>query len=218
MAEDERSLPLFPLNSVLFPGMPLPLRIFEERYKLMIGTCLVTDRTFGVSLIKEGNEVGGPALPFEIGTTARIVEVERLPDGQMNLVAVGVCRYRLLRIVEQEPYLVGRVAQLVTPNESVDPELTKNVAERFQTFARAVRSGKSDAVGDLDLSNDPELLSFQIAAALASGARLRQELLELDSPTKRLRRLQAIIRREHDTFRLLARTPQGKSIRSFSLN
>ena len=58
---EQRELPLFPLNVVLFPGMRLPLHIFEDRYKLMIGTCMVTDQTFGVSLIQSGPEVGGPA-------------------------------------------------------------------------------------------------------------------------------------------------------------
>src|SRR5215216_2373888 len=84
-----RELPLFPLNTVLFPSLPLPLHIFEERYKLMIGTCAVTDNLFGVCLIKEGVEVGGPAEPFEIGTVARIAEIERMPDGRMNLMTFG---------------------------------------------------------------------------------------------------------------------------------
>src|SRR5256885_6297863 len=105
----ERELPLFPLNVVLFPSMRLPLHIFEERYKLMVGTCMVTDQTFGVALIQSGVEVGGPAQIFAVGTTARIVEIDRLPDGRMNLVVVGGERFRLLERIDDKPYAVGRV-------------------------------------------------------------------------------------------------------------
>ena len=75
-------LPLFPLNLVLFPGMPLPLHILEERYRAMIGECRDTEQPFGVVLIKEGLEVGGPADPFMTGTSARIVRVEDMDDGR----------------------------------------------------------------------------------------------------------------------------------------
>src|ERR671932_1191815 len=108
----ERELPLFPLRVVLFPGMRLPLHIFEERYKLMIGTCMVTDQTFGVALIRSGREVGGPAETYPTGTTARIIQMERLPEGRMNLVAVGVDRFRLLHRLEGEPYVRGLVQLL----------------------------------------------------------------------------------------------------------
>src|SRR5438445_505939 len=83
---------LFPLQVVLFPGMVLPLRVFEERYKQMIGRCLETNEGFGVVLIREGQEVGEPATPFDVGTLAEIASVERLPGGMMNLVTVGTRR------------------------------------------------------------------------------------------------------------------------------
>src|SRR5205814_5524803 len=84
---------LFPLNTVLFPGMPLPLHIFEERYKLMIGRCLEEERPFGVVLIQSGPEVGGTAVPHRVGTTAHIAAVRRLDDGRMNLIAIGQERF-----------------------------------------------------------------------------------------------------------------------------
>src|SRR3954453_11337770 len=87
-------IPLFPLNTVLFPGMPLPLHIFEPRYREMIGACVRDERPFGVVLIKEGREVGEAAMPFEVGTLAKIVGVERLDDGRMNVVTVGTDRFR----------------------------------------------------------------------------------------------------------------------------
>src|SRR5918911_4180247 len=111
------NVPVFPLNTVLFPSLPLPLHIFEERYKLMIGTCAVTDREFGVCLIKEGVEVGGPAEPYEVGTVARIAEVERMPDGRMNLMTFGTERFRIAELTQHEPYLIGRVVMLGSGGE-----------------------------------------------------------------------------------------------------
>ena len=102
-------LPLFPLNLVLFPGMPLPLHIFEERYKKMIGDCLDSRSPFGVVLIREGQEVGGGAIPFRMGTSARILQVERMEDGRMNLITQGERRFQVVEMTQQMPHLVGQV-------------------------------------------------------------------------------------------------------------
>src|SRR4029450_7854046 len=104
---------LFPLNTVLFPGMPLPLHVFEERYKLMVGRCLEEERPFGVVLIRTGQEGGGPAVPHRVGTTAEIATAKHLDDGRMNLLVVGQERVRIRELVRQEPYLVGRGATVV---------------------------------------------------------------------------------------------------------
>src|SRR5918911_264681 len=133
------NVPVFPLNTVLFPSLPLPLHIFEERYRLMIGTCAVTDREFGVCLIKEGVEVGGPAEPFAIGTVARIAEIERLPDGRMNLLTFGTTRFRILEIVRREPYLIGRVASLERTADQPDDALVQDVADRLLAYLQDVR-------------------------------------------------------------------------------
>ena len=111
--DDLTELPLFPLNNVvLFPGMKLPLHIFEERYKEMIGRCSETDSPFGVLLIKEGQEVGETAEPFTVGATARIAEVQRLDDGRMNILTQGEQRFRVVEIIQEIPYLVGLVQLL----------------------------------------------------------------------------------------------------------
>src|SRR3712207_5656759 len=103
-------LPLFPLNTVLFPGIPLALHIFEERYKQMIGRCLTEETPFGVVLIASGAEVGAPAVPRKVGTSARIVRAEQLEDGRYNLIAVGERRYSIEEVVQERPFLVARVA------------------------------------------------------------------------------------------------------------
>src|SRR5947209_7686882 len=124
--EDEL-LALFPLHTVLFPGMPLPLHIFEERYKLMIGRCIEAERPFGVVLIQSGPEVGGPAVPHMVGTTAHIAAVKRADDGRMNLIAIGQERFRILEVVRQEPYLIARVEALA--DDEPEAEATLLAAE-----------------------------------------------------------------------------------------
>src|ERR1051326_598837 len=119
--ETQRELPLFPLEQVvLFPGMSLPLRIFEDRYKVMIGACQVTDQRFGVVLIHSGREVGDPAEPEQVGCTARMVRIDRIPDGQMHVLTIGEQRFRLVGPARTMPegYLVGDVRLL--PESAAD--------------------------------------------------------------------------------------------------
>jgi Lon protease-like protein len=217
VSDDERSLPLFPLNTVLFPGMLLPLHIFEERYRQMIGACLAADRTFGVVLIREGLEVGGPAEPFEVGTIARIVNVDRLADGRMNLVTLGVRRFRVLGMVRRTPFLVANVAPFDPSSEVVDPSLVARVAERFLDFVREVRGGELEEE-KVPLSEDPETLSFQVAATLGVTSRERQALLESESTAGRLQTLDGLIRREQAALRRLGRNLPSERIGPYSRN
>ena len=98
MAGEERNLPLFPLNTVLFPNASLPLQIFEERYKQMLEDCLQADSRFGVILIKAGAEVGEPAIPYSIGTVANIIQVQEARGGRRFISAVGERRFRIKEI------------------------------------------------------------------------------------------------------------------------
>src|SRR6185369_3018170 len=112
-----REMPLFPLNTVLFPGMVLPLHIFEPRYKVMISECVRDNKPFGVILIKEGVEVGGPALTYEFGTSAYITQIEQLGNEQMNIQTVGYQRFKLHGLREGRPFQVGLVEDLPIPGE-----------------------------------------------------------------------------------------------------
>ena len=217
MTDEPRELPLFPLNTVLFPSLPLPLHIFEERYKLMIGTCVVTDNLFGVCLIKEGVEVGGPAEPFEIGTIARISEVERMPDGRMNLMTFGTGRFRLDEVIQREPYLIGRVVVLDAGGEAPPEELVGDVADRLLRYLREVR-GATRLPDRGELLADVDRLSYLAAATLGLPARERQSFLEMDSPHDRLRQAQSLLRREIENARLFGRAVDGPSIGPFSRN
>src|SRR5947209_5611244 len=104
-------LPLFPLHTVLFPGMALPLHIFEPRYRQMIDDCLNNGSSFGVVLISSGKEVGEPAVPHTVGTTAHISGAERLPDGRLNIEVIGQARFQILRLHGDRDYLTGTVAE-----------------------------------------------------------------------------------------------------------
>ena len=114
-------LPLFPLHNVLFPGMALPLHVFESRYKQMIKFCLEGDKRFGVVLIRHGSEALGPLPePHLIGCTAQIIEVQPLEEGHMYLTTTGVQRFRINTINHGLPYLVGKVE--ILPFEGNDPQ------------------------------------------------------------------------------------------------
>jgi uncharacterized protein len=217
VTDDARELPLFPLNTVLFPSLPLPLHIFEERYKLMIGTCVVTDNLFGVCLIRDGVEVGGPAEPFEVGTVARIAEVERLPDGRMNLMTFGTSRFRLDEVIQREPYLVGRVVVLEPDIEPAAEELVADVADRLLRYLREVR-GAARLPDRGELLVDVDRLSYLAAATLGLPARERQSFLETDSAVARLQQARDLLRREIENARLFGRAIDGPTIGPFSRN
>src|SRR5829696_6475181 len=128
-------VPVFPLNTVLFPGMPLPLHIFEPRYREMIGACTRDEKPFGVLLIQEGPEVGPGAVPFKVGTLARIVDVNQFPDGRLNIVTVGTHRFRLLNLsADKQSYFVGDVEPIEDDptGASAPAELVEQVGNLVQ--------------------------------------------------------------------------------------
>jgi hypothetical protein len=201
VSETQRVLPLFPLEQVvLFPGMSLPLRIFEERYKVMIGACQVTDQLFGVVLIHSGREVGDPAEPEQVGCTARMVRVDRIPDGQMHILSVGEQRFRLTgpARVMPEGYLVGDVQMLPEPDAaSVASELMTGITREFTRYQQAILGlTGQDPVSVPELPSDPVRLSYRVAATLYVDPRERQRLLEIDDVGQRLTQELELLKRE----------------------
>jgi Lon protease-like protein len=198
----ERTLPLFPLEQVvLFPGMSLPLRIFEERYKVMIGACQVTDQLFGVVLIRSGREVGAPAETERVGCTARMVRIDRLPDGRMNILTIGEQRFRLLGAPETMPegYLVGDAELITDPlRPVVAEELISSVSAEFTKYQQATLAltGQTGGKQPPELPADPVRLSYRIAATLFVDPRERQRLLETDDVTIRLQQELTLLKRE----------------------
>lgn len=181
-------LPLFPLNSVLFPGATLPLHIFEERYRLMIGRCLQSGSPFGVLLIRSGNEVGEATEPFEVGTTARIVRVQHLDDGRMNLVCLGERRFRLLRKLRDTPYLVGEAEPLdSTDIEGEDvAELAETVAALFAEYYRIYLAVSNQWARQIGMPGGAAELADFVGSRLAVSPWTKQRLLEELSVRRRL--------------------------------
>lgn len=206
----ERELPLFPLNLVLFPGMRLPLHIFEERYKLMIGTCMVTDHSFGVVMIEQGRDTDTKVEFRDIGTTAQIVELERLPEGRMNVVAVGVDRFRIIERLPGQPYHLGRVEPFPDRREAVSDGLVERLTQHFRRYLLA-RGVASERLASLSLPDDPLALSYAIGATLRLPTHLRQGLLEEPS-------LAARLRRELAHLQWLSGGPTEANAKSFSAN
>jgi len=198
-------LPLFPLRTVLFPGQTLPLHIFEPRYRQMIANCLEGDRTFGVALIAEGAEVGGPAVPHSVGTTAMIQDVEHLADGRMNLLTVGHARFRINALdADAEPYLIGHVVPWPwddrTPPETATSE---RVGERLQQYVDLL-SRASDTDIKLDpLPQHPSVLAALTAVILQIPAEQKQTLLEMPSVNDLLYRLDQLLRQESRGLRIM---------------
>ena len=200
--DDLTELPLFPLNLVLFPGMRLPLHIFEERYKAMIGDCIDREAPFGVVLIKDGPEVGGPAEPFRVGTTARITQVQRLEEGRLNLLAQGERRFELVEVTQEIPHLVGLVSFMREEAGETPPSLVGPVGEEYGFFLRHLSTLAGGWNTPVQVPENPLTLSFEAAATLTGSIELpqsmRQELLEAATAGERLEKLLPLLKRSNE--------------------
>ena len=195
--EEMAEIPLFPLNLVLFPGMPLPLHIFEERYKSMIGDCLRNNSPFGVSLIRSGQEVGAPAEPQRIGTTARVLRSELLEEGRMNIVTKGERRYEVVEITQQEPHVAALVRFVGEPIGDGFTGVSSELTEEFSRLMRSLVSLSGGYTAQVDVPEDPVELSYMIAANLDAPIPVRQELLEAPTAADRLNRLVPLLKRRN---------------------
>ena len=197
-ANDELvELPLFPLNLVLFPGMPLPLHIFEERYKAMIGDCMRNNAPFGVSLIRSGQEVGTPAEPFTTGTTARVLRSELLEQGRMNILTKGERRYEIIEITQEEPHVAALVKLLDEPVGEGFTGVSAELTEEYTKLIRGLTTLSGGYMSEVTIPEDPVELSYMIAANLDAPTPLRQELLEVPTAADRLNRLIPLLRRRN---------------------
>ena len=214
MAE-ERRLPLFPLNTVLFPNGTMPLHVFEERYRLMVKVCLEGDSTFGIALIRSGSEVGEPAEPQPIGTVARIEDVNRMDDGRMLLVVRGVERFAILRIAQQKPYVEADVRLLGgEPDDApVAPELLDAVTSAASRHVRLVLGLRGGWAREVKVPGDPRDLSYFVGGLLMSDVTVKQSLLEEPSSARRLQRELLLLEEEEEKLKALVaqRLGSGRS-------
>lgn len=178
-------IPLFPLNAVLFPGGTLGLRIFEARYLDMVRECSRTAGTFGVCLIMAGEEAGEPALPAAVGTLARIIDFDTLPDGLLGISVTGGARFRVQKSrIRGNGLVIGEVREW--PDEPVVPvpiefSLLPAILERL-----AEQAGLSWRNGPRERYEDASWVGFRLAELLPLGDAERQHLLEVTDPMERL--------------------------------
>lgn len=160
-----RELAMFPLGSVLVPGMPLQLQVFEPRYVAMLSSLLAgTEREFGVVLIERGSEVGGGDLRFGVGTVARILSVE-VGDGSLHLLAKGTTRFEVARWLEDDPFPRAEVRDLASlvVDESTPSSLAEAEAEVRATLARSSEFVELPWPADVELSADLDERIWQVA-------------------------------------------------------
>jgi uncharacterized protein len=206
-------LPLFPLGAVLYPGMLLPLHIFEERYRQLVRDLLARPepRQFGVIAIRKGRETGvdGVHSLHEIGCTATVRRVDELEDGRFDLVTVGTQRFRLLSLDQTLPYLQGEIEVLA--EDAVDQlaaaPSVRAVQVAFRAYLDALTERGGATVRIEDLPAEPVLLSFVVAAAMVIDLPERQGLLNESDTVRRLKIEHALLARETAMLRATTSRP-----------
>jgi Lon protease-like protein len=212
-------LPLFPLSTVLYPGLPIPLHVFEERYREMFGRVLDGDHRFGVVAIVHGHEVGGSAVYHPVGCIAEVRDVRRYPDGRLDVVARGERRFRIDGVAQAAPYIVAEVATL---GESAGRSASERIVPVTRLFNRYVTTlleiAGEDEIEQVDLPDDPVAASYLVAAGLQVDLPDKQNLLAVPSAAERLRTEAALLRRELSLLQHLGIAGPARLTVSFSLN
>jgi Lon protease-like protein len=185
-------LPLFPLSVVLFPGTPLPLHIFEPRYKRMLADCLLSDRRFGITPVNGSSE--GP-VPGTIGCIAEVRVNQELPDGRSNIVVIGGARFVLSRLLDEpHPYLIGMVQ---TFDDETEAELagldTAELRGLFGRYVAALRELHDALPEEPALPEDPTGLSFQVAGGIECDLGVKRRLLAERSTVGRIKALTLLL-------------------------
>ncbi len=215
-----QTLPLFPLGTVLYPGLLLPLHIFEERYRRLVRDLLdgPQPRAFGVIAIRKGRETGagGVSALYEIGCTATLREVREHEDGRFDLVTVGTQRFRLGGVTDSGPYLRARVEPLgeETGEERAAALAAQTVRRAFRAYLDELSSRGAVRVNVPDLPDEPVLLSYLVAASMIIDLPDKQALLAEPDALRRLTAERALLSRETTMLRSLRSTPATELRRS----
>jgi Lon protease-like protein len=189
-------LPLFPLNMVLFPGGPLPLRIFEPRYVDLVKHCMRERSSFGVLLIRAGSEAGSVASTADIGTSARIEDFYQLPDGLLGITCVGERKFRVKRRWRQSDGLnIGEIEWLERERPTDLPGEYLHLGE----LIRKVLPELGELYANMELrSADAAWVGCRLAEILPIGLLDKQHCLEIEDPLQRLAWLNPLIKRSEE--------------------
>ena len=237
-------LPLFPLNSVLFPGLVLPLNIFEERYRAMMRELLTVDdaakpRRFAVVAIRDGHEVAptaaglpngspapepGPAAGFgddparsfhQVGCIADAATIRERPDGGFEVLATGTARVRILSVDAGGPYLTAEVEKLPEEAGDVAGTLAEAVLRAFRAYQKRLAGASEHSLATgADLPDEPSVVSYLVAAAVVLDVPTKQRLLEIPDVGSRLRQELGLLRTEAAVIRHLPSLPATELTRT----
>jgi Lon protease-like protein len=194
----QRTIPMFPLGTVLFPYAPLPLHVFEPRYRLMTRRVEQTDREFGVVLIERGSEVGGDDVRFSVGTIARVVMSQELPDGRFALTTVGTRRIRVTRWLDDDPYPQAEVEVFDEPAVDADRE---PVIAALRKICELARERGAQVLDPPAFADDPVRASYEAAAYAPVGPLDAQRLLEAPDAEERFALLASMLDDVIEAFR-----------------
>ena len=207
------TLPLFPLGTVLFPGLLLPLHIFEERYRQLVRdlTAGPEPRRFGVIAIRQGRETGvdGIQALYEIGCTATLRQVKELDDGRYDIVTVGADRFRLVSVDDSRPYLQGEVDLLTeeTGEATAAGQAARVVRDGFRAYLSSLAERGVTQISAPELPADPVTLSYLVGASMIIDLSDRQTLLAEPDALHRLAAERTLLSRELTMLRTLTATP-----------
>ncbi len=205
-----KEIPLFPLNTVLFPNMPITLHIFEERYKQMMNQCIANSSPFGVVMIRQGSEVGRTAETYQVGCAAHIAQVQPLEDGRMNMVALGKERFRIESLHHDLPYLRGEIVEI-----ELDTTMKGDIGRITDLLRAAITEYLTvlSSVGDVEfkvdkLPDSPLELAYLSATLLQAPNERKQELLEINGADQLIREVYDTCRREISILRAMLSSEQ----------
>lgn len=207
-------VPLFPLGAVLFPGAPLSLHIFEDRYRTLMADLLAApedDRRFGVVAIRSGHEVGADnaGALYDVGCMAVLTQVQPGTDGTYDVESVGSSRFRLVSLDAERPYLRASVEWLPEPAGAVG-DLVRIVAARYTAYREQLGALRGITFDDPDLPQDPRLLSYLVAATVIADNPDRQRFLGETDAAGRLAAEARWLALETALLRELSAVPAGR--------
>ena len=182
------TLRLFPLRTVLFPKMALPLVVFEDRYKRLVAECVEQGEAFGVALIKEGEEVGGTAVPYALGTTARIRSVSPLGGARLRVSAIGERRFRIVELHHDRPYLHADIEYPVDESAEAPAGLLREARERYVQVVQLRLTATGEYRREVPTPDGPGALADLIGGLQAAPVEELQQLLETMNVKRRLDR------------------------------
>jgi Lon protease-like protein len=207
-------VPLFPLSAVLFPGAPLALHVFEDRYRTLVADLLAApedDRRFGVVAIRSGHEVGvdGVGALYDVGCMAVLTRVQPADDGTYDVETVGSARFQVVSLDAERPYLRACVEWLSEPTGPVGG-LAETVAARYAAYRDQLAALRGVSFDDPELPQDPRLLSYLVAATVIADTPDRQEFLAEADAAGRLAAEARWLARETALLRELSAVPGGR--------